>query len=237
MKRIRNLILVLIGLLMAGSNYSFAANNSETVYLKNGSVIKCTVLEQTPEETIIVQTEDGNTFVFKLSEVNKITKNSKGNRLPSNVGKYSLTSGYRGFFEFGYVVGVGSYAIDRVSFLTSHGYQFNPYFYLGAGFGLNYYHSMQAYSVPVFGHLRGTFINGRITPYVDLKIGYSIADIQGFYMNPSAGCRFGLTKKLGLNLGIGYEMQKTEMFFFSPFTSFYSTENMGGVTFKVGLDF
>lgn len=231
----KKLIYVLVCLLV-GMTTTFAANDLETVYLKNGSIIKCDVLEQTPDETIIVQTEDGNTFVFKLSDVKKITKDTK-NGLASASKKFALRSGYRGFFDFGYTVGVGDFAIDRINLHTSHGYQFNPYFYLGAGLGANYYHSMEGWSAPLFAHLRGTFINGRITPFVDFKVGYSIADIQGFYMNPSAGCRFGLTPKLGLNLSIGYEMQKTEMFFFNSLVSFYSTENMCGVTFKVGLDF
>lgn|SRR5690554_1873676 len=46
----------------------------ETVYLKNGSVIKGLVIEQVPNEHVKVQTKDGSIFVYDASEVEKITK-------------------------------------------------------------------------------------------------------------------------------------------------------------------
>ena len=46
----------------------------ETIYLKNGSVIKGLVIEQVPNEHVKVQTKDGSIFVYDASEVEKITK-------------------------------------------------------------------------------------------------------------------------------------------------------------------
>lgn len=46
----------------------------DIVYLKNGSVIKCTILEQIVGETIKIETSDGSIFVYKMEEVLKITK-------------------------------------------------------------------------------------------------------------------------------------------------------------------
>ena len=47
---------------------------SEVVYLKNGSIIKGTVIEQVVGEDIKIQTSDGNILVYKMEEVDKITK-------------------------------------------------------------------------------------------------------------------------------------------------------------------
>ena len=44
------------------------------------------------------------------------------------------TSGncYRGFVDAGYDVGIGDYEFGRFVINTTHGYQFNPYIFLGA---------------------------------------------------------------------------------------------------------
>jgi TM2 domain-containing membrane protein YozV len=46
----------------------------EVVYLKNGSIIRGTVIEQVPNVSLKIQTKDGNVFVYKMEEVEKITK-------------------------------------------------------------------------------------------------------------------------------------------------------------------
>ncbi|MBE2218773.1 MAG: hypothetical protein IAE90_11245 [Ignavibacteria bacterium] len=52
----------------------FAQQYEDVVYLKNGSIIHGVILELVPEESIKIQTKDGNTFFFKMNEVKKITK-------------------------------------------------------------------------------------------------------------------------------------------------------------------
>lgn len=46
----------------------------DVVYLKNGSVIKGTIIEQVPNVQIKIQTKDGNIFVYKIEEIEKMTK-------------------------------------------------------------------------------------------------------------------------------------------------------------------
>jgi len=46
----------------------------DVVYLENGSVIRGTILEQTPGESLRIETRDGNTFVFDMEEVERITR-------------------------------------------------------------------------------------------------------------------------------------------------------------------
>ena len=45
---------------------------------------------------------------------------------------------YRGNVEAGYSVGIGDYDFGRFEVNTTHGYQFNPYIFLGAGAGLHF---------------------------------------------------------------------------------------------------
>lgn len=50
---------------------SFAKSNN-LLYLKNGSIIKCNIVEMNPDENIKVQTSDGSLFVFDMFQVEKI---------------------------------------------------------------------------------------------------------------------------------------------------------------------
>jgi len=144
-----------------------------------------------------------------------------------------VEKGYRGFVDLGYTIGIGDYGEGRFEMQTSHGYQFLPYFYMGVGAGMSYFHESKAVAVPVFADLRADFFNNSITPFVDFKVGYSVADVTGFYMSPSLGCRFGLKQNLALNFSVGYTMQKYdwETYYFN------GTENCGGLNIRLGVEF
>ncbi len=46
-------------------------NKRDVIYLKNGSIIKGTILEMIPDQTIKIETADGSIFVYKLEEIEK----------------------------------------------------------------------------------------------------------------------------------------------------------------------
>lgn len=46
----------------------------DVVYLKNGGLMKGLIIEQIPNVQIKIQTKDGNIFVYKMEEIEKITK-------------------------------------------------------------------------------------------------------------------------------------------------------------------
>lgn len=56
------------------SNISNISQLQDFVYLKNGSIIKGLIIEQIPNSQIKIQTKDGSIFVFKMDEIEKITK-------------------------------------------------------------------------------------------------------------------------------------------------------------------
>ena len=57
-----------------------------------------------------------------------------------NSNAQSMQSGYKGHVEAGYSVGIGDYDFGRFEVNTTHGYQVNPYIFLGAGTGLHFCH-------------------------------------------------------------------------------------------------
>ncbi len=148
-----------------------------------------------------------------------------------------IQQGYRGFADFSYTLGVGDWGKnhDRIGIMTSHGYQIAPQFFAGVGVGFNYYFNGhdELSSLPVFAHIRSDILADEITPYIDLRVGYSLIDVEGVYINPSVGCRFELTDDIGLNVGIGYTMQQSEFIF----PGGIEKQNCGGIDFRVGIDF
>ena len=78
-----NIRLILVVAIIILSVTALIAQTKDIVYLKNGSVIKGTILEMVPDKTIKVQTADGNIFVYNMSEVEKISKEAAA-PAPSN---------------------------------------------------------------------------------------------------------------------------------------------------------
>ena len=59
-------------------------NLEDVVTLKNGSIIRGTIVEQIPNKTLKIKTKDGSVFVYNISEVEKMTReeivNNNGNQ-------------------------------------------------------------------------------------------------------------------------------------------------------------
>ncbi|MDE6393180.1 MAG: hypothetical protein K2L59_07945 [Muribaculaceae bacterium] len=169
-----------------------------------------------------------------------------------------INKGYRGFADLGYTIGVGDYDFGRFEISTTHGYQVNPYFFLGGGVG---FHFMQSYesagmtialdkrdskvSIPVFADFRGSFSKRKFAPFVDLKIGYFVTNNDGLYGNISAGCRMNFKGNQAVSLSLGYTYEKLEFETFNRFTSSTSMNytrssrklDCEGISLKLGYEF
>lgn len=128
---------------------------------------------------------------------------------------YSLKPGYKGFFEAGFIYSgselefhtsqkYGKFGMSRIELTTSHGIQLNPYLFLGGGVSLDCYTESLYFATPLFVNARVTPLVGNITPFVDVKGGYSLGYFQGPYLSAHIGCRFGITRSVGINVGVGY---------------------------------
>lgn len=91
---------------------------------------------------------------------------------------------------------------------TSHGYQFNPNFYLGAGLTVQRNNYFNDWILPVFLQVRTDQKFGVFTPFGDMRIGYSLTDGGGIYFSPMVGYRFNWGRKLGINVGLGLTVKQ-----------------------------
>ena len=137
-----------------------------------------------------------------------------------SVAMASDTQGYRGFVYANYLGGNdGVYTgwnDNGGGFYTTHGYQINPRIFVGGGLGVQV-HSMNNFNdtavfVPIYADARFDFpSSGTVTPFVELKIGYSAGDdYNGFHGSSLFGLKFNSGKRVKFNTFLGYTAQKYE---------------------------
>jgi len=237
MKKIFTLLVFILisSLAIAQSNYQ------DVVYLKNGSVIRGIIVEQIPNQSIKIETADRSVFVFKMDEIEKLTREPRsGSRTGSNQREFaSSTPHFIRIVELGYEIGSGTWGLDRVKFNFINSYQFNPYFSAGLGTGMRYYVDADIFVLPIFTDLRATIIPGPISPYVALGLGYSLDtrnnfEGMGMMFSPNVGATFRLTDKNSVNIGLGYELQRLT----SRYLEYWGSGiNSGAVSLTAGFTF
>lgn len=235
-------LLLLLTLLLSISTYVAAQNYTEVVYLKNGSVIKGVIIEQVPNVSLKIKTSDGSLIICQMNDVEKITKEeryTRDYRKDANNRKAARNTlkGYKGFIDFGYIADLSDYDANKVEISTSHGYQFNNYFYLGGGVAADFYTDADLIAVPIFVDFRANFINKKVTPFADIKTGYSVGDVEGLYVSTGIGVRFSLKGKKALNLKLEYNYQQYDYYYSGYYINYDDTADLEGLGFKVGFEF
>ena len=251
---------LLIWFVLIYISQTFAQDIQEVVYLKNGSIIRGLIVEQIPNESLKIQTRDGSVFAYKMSEVQKITKetiyygkkvdskivnsNTRTNYNQNEFNEKSIYQyikhfkpGFNGFMDFAYIAGIGKYAENRSEFTISLGTRPKEaeYLYAGIGAGVAYWFTAEKLTTPIFAHVRGDIpIKRKYNPFADIKVGYSFWDLNGWYGSFIAGMRFKLTKKTAFNVGAGYQFQERLS------NTVYSSKNkkmFEGLIFRIGGEF
>ena len=130
-----------------------------------------------------------------------------------------LARGYRGMVEMPAAVSLGSESgLLSMGLLSTHGFQFSPHVFVGAGVGVQYFANDLVFFgldldedfvvMPLYGDVRLTLLKKWVTPYLDLKSGWSFGnEVSGVMLNPSVGVRFGFSRHFGLHTGVGYAYQ------------------------------
>ena len=147
---------------------------------------------------------------------------------------------YRGHVDAGYSFGIGDYNFGRFEVNTSHGYQFNPYFFLGAGTGVHFMSSYKTggmeialderdskVDIPVFANIRCNILDKKFSPFVDVKGGTFVTNNGGLYLSAAIGCRYTINESYALNLSLGYTRESLE---FETFDDFKNNTDMDYTT-------
>mgnify|MGYP001087263009 FL=1 len=125
--------------------------------------------------------------------------------------------GYRGFLEWSSSVRSDNFSVFDIhgnlrierqgsfytGITTSHGYQINQMFFIGAGLGMERCGKLDNWVTPIFIQGRIDLKFGKFTPFGDLRLGANVAEGAGIYISPTIGYRFNWGRKMGVNLGAG----------------------------------
>ena len=225
------LAMFLLGGVAAQAQTQSKKEKQEVVKLKNGHQVRGKIVTYAPLDSLVIQEDDGTLQTIYWNSIKQITK-EKWKPQQTMGGDFTLgmgpQKGYRGFVDLEYYLSIDAISEDYFGFSTAHGYQFKPWLFVGAGAGLKVSHNKHIkegygikgdfYMIPVFADIRFDLLKSKFSPYLDLRVGYTLGDKAfGVMFNPSMGCRMGLTDKLAINASLGYSTQSTDMVVYSVY--------------------
>lgn len=103
----------------------------------------------------------------------------------------------------------GANALSMSPFLPTHGYQFNPHFFLGAGLTAGFSGLYDNWFLGAYIHARTDQTFGKYTPFGDLRFGIVTHSPGLFYISPGIGYRFNFGHRANLNVGLALTLQCT----------------------------
>lgn len=120
--------------------------------------------------------------------------------------------GYRAHVEFGPTITLSG--MEKTAFggavYTSHGYQFCPELFVGGGVGTFGFLENEdgepggIGGIPLYLNVQSYLTNGKVAPFVDLKIGYALFDYDGLYLSPTVGVQVMRKERMALRIGLNY---------------------------------
>ena len=242
-RRLKSLLLTVV--LVVGSVLTATAQDyRDVVFLKNGSVLKGWFDEYYPDDSLRLRTIDGGVLVCATSDIERIAKEKNSVYLVdvSKSYKHDVSEwrrkGYRGMVDLGYNINIDDSHMKISSLTTTHGYQFNKYFFLGAGIGLSQMtYKMEDktvvfndnYSFSVFADARVYLLKRNITPVIVGRGGYDITGFKQWFANPSVGVDFSFSPRFGIYVLVGYYYEKYNLD--------DELKTMHGLAFNAGIHF
>ena len=230
MNTIKKLMTLLLTVCLMGGMAAHAQTQSkkekqEVVKLKNGHQVRGKIVTYAPLDSLVIQEDDGTLQTIYWDKIKQITKEkwkpqqTVGSNFTPGKGPQR---GYRGFVDLEYYYSNDEVSEDHYGFSTAHGYQLKPYLFVGAGAAMMISHNKHRkdfrtpktdiYMFPVFGDVRLDLLKSRFSPFLNCRVGYTLGNKAfGLMVNPSLGCRIGLTDKLAINVSLSYKMQSTDI--------------------------
>lgn len=226
----KNLLLIVTCILISLVTFSQTIY-TDVVYLKNGSIIKGVIIEQIPSVSIKIKTADESLFIFKMDEIEKMTKEEKssGNvkiekpvKPVKEKNNEISNKGYLGILELSGGIGVGGDAdnfFEGISLVN--GYQLNNYFGIGIGVGIQRCSSTNFPTpnshLPIYALIRLS-TKGKTACFLSLIEGYS----------------FGLNDRLGYNSNFNYYTYTWDYNYFTYRVNGIYVESEFGIKQNIG---
>lgn len=206
----RTLVVVLI--LMANiSLLSAQTGLQDIVYLKDGSILRGTIIAQYPDSIVKIEIAGGSVFAVGMKQLDHIEYKVRAVKpeipVTSDTPAIRKQKGYFNVTAMGVLPGsnlnYGYYygPSTSVGFTVQsiHGYRFNPHFLTGAGLAIDF---IQYPMGQLFADGRWEILSRKTTPFIFVDAGYGIP-LAGESSDPSVQ----ITYKGGVTAGAGAGMR------------------------------
>ncbi len=220
---------IIAGLILLGPVLLFGQSNTEdVVYLKDGGVLRGSILELNEGEFLKIETIGRNVFVVMMDEVEEIASE----KIPDQTH----------YKESGYINRTGFEVLrakenSTIRLYTVNGVQLTSRFAAGVGIGLTPYDDPLTL-LPFFLDLNYRLHKSNVSPYLFLKAGYNFsiyhddeAELDrhsgGLIFNPGAGVQVNLGSGFGWYINAGYNIDN----------SYYEFDTWGSETVENDLSF
>ncbi len=202
-------VYIAFGVILSGTfNCCYAQKmNQETedvIYLKDGSILRGTLLEEGRDDQLKIELMGGSVFVIHPSEIDSVTlEPAKFIRKSFKENKKLLPITFREkgiyhIFDLGFGFGEGRYGEGfnaNLSYILE--YHVNQYLNTGIGIGIDSYYDGSLF--PLFLDVRGDVVQKKISPYYQASVGWAFL---GAGIWPTQVFDGGLHYQLGLGIKI-----------------------------------
>lgn len=193
------------------------APTQDVLYLKDGSILRGSIVGQYPDSLVKLQMDGGSIFAIKTKLIDNIEHHvmpyqpdpSPVSDLPGqnrNIGYFNITAmgvlpGSNYYYDYYY----GSQkpgASVGFTIQTIHGYRFNNHLLAGAGLAIDIIQNPMG---QLFADGRYEILNRKTTPFVFLDCGYGIPLSKGYQdANSEVTYRGGITAGGGAGMRINF---------------------------------
>jgi hypothetical protein len=212
--------------------------NRDVVYLKNGSILRGTIVLEDPGKFIRLKTSDRSLWVFKYDQIDSVKHPESINR-PEKA-KRPFKNGYFNLTEMGVLAGnSANYKKNPFTLMNISSWKFENGFSTGIGVGVEFFNETY---LPVVADFRYYLRKSGAIPFVSLQGGYSIPlggkytpqqiyyaspvlwndliyqppvpttiDLSargGWLLNPAIGIQTPLNENLALTFSAGYRWMR-----------------------------
>ena len=204
--------------------FSLLAQNTEkqdVIYLKNGSIIRGSIIEYISEETIKIEIVGQNVLVFGIDEVEKMQQEDVLTKKKGKRPIYFSESRFANHSSLGVLFSQNDGPSSSIE--TVNSYRIKPYMSVGLGVGIMWINTWRlgwARAMPIFADIRGDVLQkSRTTPFYYAQIGYGIDTAGelnderkgGVYFGLGTGIKIRTRSKMAFTFGIGYAQQHQEI--------------------------
>jgi len=231
MSRLAVFFFLVIGLFTLGESGYAQVIQQDVLYLKDGRVIRGTITELVVNETVKIETQEGDFYTFKWGEVAKIKKEPLHSEPKESDKSIHSKKSYAGYFSFGLnqiIFGANSTTLVAIHFVNGFhirnstlGIGIGVEFGIGANNNITIPASNNALTglggglngslvIPIWIDSRTFLSKGDDSPFLWSHIGYSFGSAQGFSVCTGAGLCFDPSSGLSPTLELGFRIQCAE---------------------------